>query len=101
MAGLAGGAALLAMGALPSFVGIAAGGLVGLVGLGGLLSKDEDDKKAGGVLAAGGALALVSKFSLPGLSGAAGMILSLGGLGLLALGIWKGLKFFQGLKSRG
>ena len=99
VAGIAGGVVLLAMGALPSVIGIAVGAIAGVVGIGALLSKNPDDKKAGAVLAAGGALAAASK--LPLLAPIAGTLLSLGGIGFLALGVWKGIKFFKGLKSRG
>ncbi|MDR0561708.1 MAG: hypothetical protein LBG73_03375 [Spirochaetaceae bacterium] len=98
--GIVGGAVLLTMGALPSIVGIAVGGIAGLVGAGTLLSKDPDDKKAGAILAAGGVLAVASK-TLPGLGNLAGTLLGLGGIGFLAIGVWKGVQFFKGLKSRG
>ncbi|MDR2535168.1 MAG: hypothetical protein LBD29_03940 [Treponema sp.] len=97
--GIAGGAALLTLGALPSIVGIAVGGVAAAAGIGALLSKDPDDKKAGAVLAVGGALAIASK-TIPLLEGAAGALLGLGGVGFLAMGVWKGVKFLKGLKSR-
>jgi hypothetical protein len=95
--GIAGGATLLTLGALPSFVGIAVGGIALLLGAGSLLSKDPEDKKAGAVLAAGGALAVISKAAV---FPAAGALLGIGGIGFLAAGGWNLLKFLKGLKSR-
>ncbi|MDR0569078.1 MAG: hypothetical protein LBG87_07735 [Spirochaetaceae bacterium] len=98
VAGIAGGAALLAMGALPSFVGVGVGLIAGIAGICSFFSKDPDDRKAGAVLAVGGALAVASKVLHLGF---AGVCLGLGGLGLLAMGVWRGIKFLKGLKSRG
>jgi hypothetical protein len=96
--GIAGGALLLVMGALPSLVGIIAGAVVGIVGAGALLSKDPADKKPGAVVAAAGALTILSKIGFFGKL--AGGLLGLGTIGLFAVGIWNGVKFFRGLKSR-
>ncbi|MDR2485996.1 MAG: hypothetical protein LBD55_11480, partial [Treponema sp.] len=91
--GIVGGVAFLIMGALPSVVGIAVGAAAGAAGIGALLSKDPDDKKAGAALTAGGALAVASKLISP----AAGTLLGLGGISFLAMGIWNGVKFLKGL----
>jgi hypothetical protein len=96
--GIAGGALLLLMGVLPPVVGIIAGAVVGIVGIGACLSKDPADKKPGAVTAAAGVLTILSR--LPFLGGLAGGLLGLGTIGLFAMGIWNGIKFFRGLKSR-
>ena len=96
-----GGVGLLILGALPSVVGIVAGGVVGAVGVGAVLSKDPDDRKPGLLLAAAGGLAVLSKIGfLRPLTALSGTILGLGAVGLIGMGIWKGLQFLKGLKSR-
>ena len=99
--GIIGGVALLAMSALPPVAGIIVGGAATAIGIGAVLSKDPDDKKIGKFVVAGGVLALVSKLPIPAfIAGVAGTVLSIGGLGLLGMGIWNGIKFIKGLKSR-
>jgi len=80
------------------FLGLAMGGLVSLIGIGSLLSKDSADKKAGIIITAAGALTLLSK--IPFIAPLSSTLLTIGAVGLLALGIWKGIKFFIGLKKR-
>jgi hypothetical protein len=96
--GIAGGLGLLILGGLPSIIGLIAGGLVAVVGIGALSSKDAADKRAGGIAAAAGGLTILSKIGF--LSGLAGTFLGIATIGLLGMGIWNGLKFFKGLKSR-
>ena len=99
--GIIGGVALLTMSVLPPVAGIIVGGAATAIGIGAVLSKDPDDKKIGKFVAAGGVLALASKLPIPAsIAGIAGAVLSIGGLGLLGMGIWNGIKFFKGLKSR-
>ena len=71
-----------------------------VLGIIALFSRDRDDKKPGLVVTFAGVLGLVMRFGIPELKPFAGFILGLGGLGLLAAGIWKGIKFLWGLKSR-
>ncbi len=96
--GLAGGIGLLVLGALPSVFGIAAGAVVALIGLAAATSKEASEKRSGFIVAAAGALALLSK--IPFLSGLAGPLLGLATIGLFGMGLWNGIKFFKGLKSR-
>ena len=79
-------------------LGIIVGAIVCLLGIGSLISKDQADKKAGFFITAAGALALLSK--IPFLAPFAGTLLSIGAVGLLALGIVNGIKFIFGLKKR-
>ena len=82
-----------------SFIpGLIIGGIVFLFGLSAFTSKDSADKKAGLVITAAGALAMISKIPILGILSKAA--LGLGAFGLLALGIWNGIKFFIGLKKR-
>jgi hypothetical protein len=100
---LAGGVLTLLMqvlGARFRIVGIVLGVLVGGAGVSGLLSKNQEDKKPGTVLALAGALELVSIFGISFTRPLAGFLLSAGALGLLAMGIIKGIKFLKGLKTR-
>ncbi|GAB1481588.1 hypothetical protein MASR2M78_04030 [Treponema sp.] len=96
--GLAGGLGLLILGALPSVFGIVAGVVIGLIGLGALSSKEPADKVAGGIAAAAGGLAVLSKIGF--LGGIASSLLGIATVGLLGLGAWNGFKFLKGLKSR-
>ena len=99
---LAGGALLMVMtfGARFKVLGIilSLGALV--IGVGSILSKDREDKKPGIVVLAAGLLGMVFQFGIPLLKPFAGFFLGLGGLGLFAAGIWKGIQFLRGLKSR-
>ncbi|MDR3115032.1 MAG: hypothetical protein LBU25_05870 [Treponema sp.] len=98
--GIIGGAGLLLMSSLPPIGGILLGALAGILGIGALLSKDQEERKPGAFLTAAGCLAIVSRLSIPVIKPLAGAFLGLGALGFLAMGIWKGIKFFQGLKRR-
>ena len=80
--------------------GLIAGAVVCLVGIGSLLSKDPADRKAGVIITTAGVLAVLSKSGIPGVMQVTGTLLAIGAVGLLALGIWNGIKFFIGLKKR-
>ena len=80
--------------------GFIIGGAACLIGVGSLFSKDPTDRKAGAVIIAAGALAILSKLHVPLLTGVSGVLLTIGAVGLLALGVWNGIKFFLGLKKR-
>jgi hypothetical protein len=95
---LVGGAALLIMSALPPIVGIVAGVIVGVVGVTAILSKDPEDRKPGIIVTAAGALSILAKVGV--VRPLAASLLGIGALGLLALGVWNGIKFLRGLKNR-
>jgi hypothetical protein len=99
---IAGGLFLFVVEALARFrvLGLAIGALAGIVGIFALLSKDPDDKKPGAVLTAAGLLVILSKTGIPILRSLAPTLLNIGAVGLLAMGIWKGIQFIRGLKSR-
>jgi hypothetical protein len=99
---IAGGVFLFIMEALARFrvVGLVLGAAAGIVGIAALLSKDPDDKKPGLVITAAGLLVILSKTGIPVLRALAPTLLNIGAVGLLVMGIWKGIKFFRGLKSR-
>jgi hypothetical protein len=96
--GIVGGVALAIMGALPPFIGIVAGVVVGVVGIGGIMSKDPEDRKPGLLAAAAGALSILARVGI--FRPVAGTLLGISALGLLAMGIWNGVKFIRGLKGR-
>jgi len=98
---LGGGAFLMLMNAGTPVLGIILPVVALLIGFGALLSKDRGDKLPGMLFTLGGIMGLVVRFGIPLLKPIAGTGLLLGGLGLIAAGIWKGIKFFKGLKSRG
>jgi hypothetical protein len=79
-------------------LGLVAGAVVCVVGIVSLMSKDPADKKAGSIITAAGVLVLLSKISW--IAPVAGTLLSIGGIGLFAMGIINGIKFLIGLKKR-
>ena len=91
---------LSALGGRFPIVAIILGGLAGIVGIAALSSKDNTDRKAGALLTAGGILAILSRAGAAFFRPLAGTLLSIGAFGLIALGIWNGIKFIRGLKSR-
>jgi len=91
---------ILAFGSRFPVLGIILSLVAAAVGIGALLSRDREDKKPGFILTTAGVLGLVIRFGIPLLKPFAGFILGLGALGLFAAGIWKGIKFLLGLKSR-
>ena len=96
--GIVGGVALMIMRALPPLIGIIAGVIVGVIGIGGILSKDPEDRKPGFLAAAAGALSILARIGI--IRPLAGTLLGISALGLLILGIWNGVKFLKGLKGR-
>jgi hypothetical protein len=99
---IAGGVFLFIIEALARFrvVGLVMGAVAGIVGVSALLSKDPDDKKPGLIITAAGFLVILSKTGIPILRSLAPTLLNIGAVGLLVMGIWKGIKFLKGLKSR-
>ncbi|MDR2743396.1 MAG: hypothetical protein LBB98_14780 [Treponema sp.] len=95
---LIGGAGLLIAGVLPPVIGIIAGVVIGIVGIGAAMSKDPDDRRPGILAALAGGLTILSKIGI--VRPLAGTLLTIGAVGLLAMGIWKGVKFIIGLKNR-
>ncbi|GHU99721.1 hypothetical protein FACS189483_09290 [Spirochaetia bacterium] len=95
---LIGGSGLLVLGVLPPIMGLVAGGIVGVVGISGLISKDPEDRKPALLVTMAGALAVFSK--VPIVRPVAATLLGLGAIGLIGLGIYNGIKFLKGLKSR-
>jgi hypothetical protein len=81
-------------------LGLVVGGIVCLVGIGSLISKDSADKKAGLLITSVGVLTILSKSKIPLLIAVSGTLLSIGAVGLLVLGIINGIKYFIGLKKR-
>ncbi|MDR2747636.1 MAG: hypothetical protein LBB77_09355 [Treponema sp.] len=103
VANLAAGLFLFILGALGGrfpIVGIILGVLTGIVGITALSSKDSADRRAGAILAAGGILAVLARTGAAFFRPLAGTLLSVGAVGLIAMGIWNGIKFIRGLKSR-
>jgi hypothetical protein len=96
--GIAGGLALFIIRALPPFIGIIAGVVIGVIGIGGVLSKDPEDRKPGLLAAAAGALSILARIGM--IRPIAGTLLGISALGLLVMGVWNGIKFIKGLKSR-
>jgi hypothetical protein len=96
--GIVGGVLLIIMRALPPVIGIIAGVVVGVIGIGGILSKDPDDRKPGILAAAAGGLSILARVGV--IRALAGTLLSISALGLMVMGVWNGIKFIKGLKGR-
>jgi hypothetical protein len=96
--GIVGGAALIIMRVLPPVIGIIAGVIAGVIGIGGILSKDPDDRKPGILAAAAGGLSILARVGV--IRTLAGTLLSISALGLIVMGVWNGIKFLKGLKER-
>ena len=86
------------------WIGVGIGALVTIFGIAALGSKDKADKKAGIIITAAGALALISQISvalkLGFIGGLSNVLLGVGVFGLLAAGLINAIKFFRGLKKR-
>jgi hypothetical protein len=75
--------------------------IIGGIGISGLISKDPEGKRPGTILTAAGILKLVFHVGIiPVVKSLAGTLLTVSSLGLLALGIWNGIRFLRGLKDR-
>ena len=70
------------------------------LGVGAIFSKDKEDKKPGTLITVAGVLGMAVQFGPPMLRPFAVFALGLGAIGLLVSGIWKGINFLRGLKSR-
>ena len=81
-------------------VGIIAGVFAVLFGIGNIMSKDPSDKRAGILISAAGALTILSVTNIPHIAPVSGVLLTVGAVGLLALGVINAVKFFRGLKKR-
>ncbi|MCL2809549.1 MAG: hypothetical protein FWD24_05740, partial [Treponema sp.] len=80
--------------------GFVIGGLVLLFGICSFTSKVPTDRNAGIILVIIGALTLASKMNIPFVSDVSKILLLIGAIGIIALAVWNGIKFFIGLKKR-
>ena len=88
------------IGARLPIVGIILGVLTGIVGLAALRSKDPEDRRPGAILAAAGALSILSRVGAAFIRPLAGTLFTIGAVALLGMGIMNGIKFLKGLKNR-
>ena len=104
VAQIAGGVIILLMHVFSARIlplGIIFGLIIGGVGLSALFSKDPADKNPGLILTAAGILKLAFHVGVfPIVKSLAGTLLTVSSLGLLAMGIFNGIRFLMGLKSR-
>ena len=98
----AGGVFLFALQAVARFrvLGLIIGAVACVVGVVSLMSKDPADRKPGAVISGAGVLVVLSKTGIPLLKAAAGTLLNIGAIGLLAIGVLNGIRFLRGLKQR-
>ncbi|MDR1908365.1 MAG: hypothetical protein LBQ35_00410 [Spirochaetaceae bacterium] len=95
---LAGGVGLFVLGILPAPMGIVAGGLAAVLGIGALLSRDPDDRKGGIIIIAAGIVSILARLPLSRV--VAAPVMRIAALGFIVYGVWKGIQFFKGLKTR-
>jgi hypothetical protein len=93
--GLVGGAALLILGSLGGPWAFIVGGIVTLAGAA-ISASNKEDRVPGGIVIGAGALTILSGIGL----GIGGALLTLGGLGLLAMGGIGLYRFLRGLRTR-
>jgi hypothetical protein len=80
--------------------GIVLGAITVVAGIFALRSKDPEDKKPGVFLTLAGVLELIQRAGIAPVRPLAGTLLSIGAVGCIAFGIWNGVKFLKGLKTR-
>ena len=98
--GIAGGIGLWVLSGLAHIpvIGLVAGGIVTIIGLGALSSHEAEDKRGGLIATAAGGLTILS--NIPFFAGLAGGLMGIAIFGLLGTGAWNAYKFIKGLKSR-
>jgi hypothetical protein len=95
--GIVCGGVLLVLSGLSGPVGWIVGGLLTIVGIG--ISSSKEDRTAGAITAAAGILTLISTL-IPGIGGAAGWLMRIGGIGLLIAGGYSLIQFIINIKKR-
>jgi hypothetical protein len=102
--GIGGGVALLVLsfvlGKLMPLVGLVLGGIVAALGISAVFSKHKEDRKGGLLTTAVGILLMLFFRKVPMVTAFAGTILSIGAIASFGLGIWNGIRFLFGMKSR-
>jgi uncharacterized membrane protein (UPF0136 family) len=81
-------------------VGIAAGAIIGVLGISGVFSRSSEDKKDGLIVALTGAVLLGIGFNFWHLPSLASWIFRTGSTISLVWGIVSGIRFFIGLRKR-
>ncbi len=94
--GIGGGIVLLALSNVAGIPALIIGGIIALLGLG--VSGSRDDRKAGLIITAAGILTALG--GIPILGGIAGTLMSVAGIGLLAMGGISLFKFIRGYLKR-
>jgi hypothetical protein len=104
VANVAGGLFLMVLGVVGGrlpIIGIILGLVTALLGVAALVSKDFVARKPGAILMAAGILTILSRVGANFFRPVAGTLLSIGAVGLIAMGLWNGIQFIRGLRSRG
>jgi len=98
--GIAGGLGLWILRGLSHIpiIGLIAGGVVTLIGVGALSSHEPEDKRAGMIATTAGGLTILSNIGI--FAGIAGGFMGMAIIGLLGMGAWNAWKFFKGMKTR-
>jgi hypothetical protein len=95
--GAGAGIILLILSNLGGLAGLIIGGILTVLGLG--VTTSKSDRMAGLVVAGAGLLTLIAQIPLIG--GFSKVLMLIGGIGLLAGGIYSFFQFFKNLKARG
>lgn len=98
LGGVVGGAVLLALNSLGGLPALIVGGIVALIGLG--ISSSKDDRTAGLITTVAGALTAITAIPISFISGIAGTLLAISGVGLLIMGGINLFKFIRGYRKR-
>ena len=97
---IAGGIFLIVLMAVSKIwlLGLIVGAVVCGLGISASVSRDRADRRPGIIITAAGVLVFLSR--IPVFAPAAGTLLTIGAVGLLAAGIMNGIKFLIGFSSR-
>jgi hypothetical protein len=102
--GIGGGIALFTASFLLKWLvqpaGLVIGGVLALLGISGIFSRDASDRKDGFFVLLTGAVLFGAFWGIGPIKNIASWLLSTGGLISFALGLWNGLRFLFGMRKR-
>lgn len=96
--GIIGGIVLLALNGMGGIGSLIVGGMLAVVGL--VVSRSDDDKTTGQIATVAGLITAATAIPVSFISGIAGFLLGVSGVGLLIAGGINLVKFLRGYKKR-